>query len=102
MPLLAINASDKLLALCGWVFEYISEPVYQHDPRIFYEKDFHRFIAMFCYLWFQDERSEAANALAQFQAYMRSKDISLAPNPTQLEDIGLTMADVEDFGRKGL
>ncbi len=98
----AINASDKLLALCGWVFEYIFEPVYQHDPRIFYEKDFHRFIAMFCYLWFQDERSEAANALAQFQAYMRSKDISLAPNPTQLEDIGLTMADVEDFGRKGL
>jgi hypothetical protein len=28
--------------------------------------------------------------------------LSLAPNPTQLEDIGLTMADVEDFGRKGL
>ena len=23
-------------------------------------------------------------------------------NPTQLEDIGLTMADVEDFGRTGL
>ena len=25
-----------------------------------------------------------------------------ALNPTQLEDIGLTMADVEDFGRTGL
>ncbi|WOS64264.1 DUF3800 domain-containing protein [Sinorhizobium fredii] len=75
----AVNAHDKLLALCGWVFEYIVEPVYQHDPRIFYRKDFHRFIAMFCYLWFLDERSEAADALAQFQAYMRSKDISQAP-----------------------
>lgn len=75
----AINAHDKLLALCGWVFEYIFEPVYQDDPRIFYQKDFHRFIAMFCYLWFSDDSSEAAAALAQFQAYMRSKDIGKAP-----------------------
>ncbi|WP_309668010.1 DUF3800 domain-containing protein [Tabrizicola sp.] len=75
----AINAHDKLLALCGWVFEYIFEPVYQDNPRIFYQKDFHRFIAMFCYLWFSDENSEAAKALAQFQAYMRSKDIKQAP-----------------------
>lgn len=75
----AINAHDKLLALCGWVFEYIFEPVYKDDPRIFYQKDFHRFIAMFCYLWFQDQRSEAADALTQFQAYMRGKDIRLAP-----------------------
>lgn len=75
----AINAHDKLLALCGWVFEYIFEPVYQDSPRIFYQKDFHRFIAMFCYLWFSDQSSEAAKALAQFQAYMRSKDIGEAP-----------------------
>lgn len=75
----AINAHDKLLALCGWVFEYIFEPVYQDNPRIFYQKDFHRFIAMFCYMWFSDESSEAAKALAQFQAYMRSKDVTKAP-----------------------
>ncbi|WP_206777820.1 DUF3800 domain-containing protein [Leisingera methylohalidivorans] len=75
----AINAHDKLLALCGWVFEYIFEPVYQHDPRIFYQKNFHRFIAMFCYLWFQDENSNAKDALVQFQAFMRSKDIGDAP-----------------------
>lgn len=75
----AISAHDKLLALCGWVFEYIFEPVYQDDPRIFYEKDFHRFIAMFCYLWFMDERSEAKEALAQFQTFMRSKDVKNAP-----------------------
>ena len=75
----AVNAHDKLLALCGWMFEYIFEPVYQDNPRIFYQKDFHRFIAMFCYLWFSDQSSEAAKALAQFQAYMRSKDIGEAP-----------------------
>lgn len=75
----AISAHDKLLALCGWVFEYIFEPVYQDNPKIFYERDFHRFIAMFCYLWFMDERSEAQEALTQFQAFMRSKDASNAP-----------------------
>lgn len=81
----ALNARDKLLALCGWVFEYVFEPVYQDDPRIFYHKDFHRFIAMFCYLWFSDDSSEAANALSQFQAYMRSKDIGKAPNLFEFE-----------------
>lgn len=34
----AINACDKLLALCGWVFEYVFEPVFQDNPSIFYEK----------------------------------------------------------------
>lgn len=86
----AINAHDKLLALCGWVFEYIFEPVYQSDPRIFYRKDFHRFIAMFCYLWFSDERSEAKVALAQFQAFMRSKDISDAPVLFEYESTAIT------------
>lgn len=75
----AINAHDKLLALCGWVFEYVFEPVYQDDPRIFYQKDFHRFVAMFCYLWFQDDSSEARDALSQFQLFMRSKNIDDAP-----------------------
>lgn len=76
----AIRAHDKLLALCGWAFEYIFEPVYQDDPRIFYQKDFHRFIAMFCYLWFMDERSEAKESLSQFQAFMRGKDIRDPPS----------------------
>ena len=75
----AVNAHDKLLALCGWMFEYIFEPVYQDDPRVLYENDFHRFIAMFSYLWFLDKRSEAPEAIRQFQAFMRNKDVSLAP-----------------------
>lgn len=75
----AINAHDKLLALCGWMFEYIFEPVYQNDPRIFYQRDFHRFVAMFAYLWFMDSKSGAPETIRQFQAFMRSKDIAQAP-----------------------
>jgi hypothetical protein len=33
-----VNVNDKLLALCGWFFEYIYEPVYQRDPRLLREK----------------------------------------------------------------
>ncbi len=75
----AISASDKALALCGWVFEYIFEPVYKDDPIVLYRKDFHRFIAMFCYICFMNQRSAAREALFQFQAFMRSKDIRDAP-----------------------
>jgi hypothetical protein len=75
----AVNAHDKLLALCGWIFEYVYEPVIQDDPTIFYQKNLHRFVAMFAYLWCQDARSDAAKVVEQFQRYMRSKDISDAP-----------------------
>ena len=81
----AVNANDKLLALCGWVFEYIFEPVYQHDPKIFYEKDFHRFVAMFCYLWFQSDTSDTKEVLSQFQALMRFKDTKKAPSLFQFD-----------------
>lgn len=76
----AINAHDKLLALCGWVFEYVFEPVFQDDPRIFYEKEFHLFIAMYCYLWFQSDSPEVKTMLAEFQDMMRSKDLAKAPS----------------------
>ncbi len=76
----AINAHDKLLALCGWVFEYVFEPVFQDNPSIFYQKEFHLFIAMYCYLWFQSDSTEVKTTLAEFQDMMRSKDLSRAPS----------------------
>ena len=76
----AINASDKLLALCGWVFEYIFEPVFQDNPSVFYEKEFHLFIAMYCYLWFKSDSPEVKTTLAEFQDMMRSKDLAKAPS----------------------
>ena len=75
----AVNTHDKLLALCGWFFEYIYEPVYQDNPRLLYEKNLHRFVAMYAYLWFSDAGSEAKSAIEQFQRYMRSLDPNDAP-----------------------
>lgn len=74
-----VSVNDKLLALCGWFFEYIYEPVYQDNPRLLYEKNFHRFVAMYTYLWMTDPSSDAKLAIEQFQKYMRSRDPSDAP-----------------------
>jgi hypothetical protein len=54
-----VSVADKLLALCGWLFEYIYEPVYQVDPQLLYEKDFHRFVATYTWMWMTDPSSEA-------------------------------------------
>lgn len=75
----AVNVYDKLLALCGWIFEYIYEPVYQHDPRLLYQKNLHRFVAMFSWLWFNETGGDADEAIRQFQKYMRSRDEADAP-----------------------
>ncbi len=74
-----VSVNDKLLALCGWFFEYIYEPVYQDNPRLLYEKNLHRFVAMYSYLWMTDAGSEAKRAIEQFQKYMRSRDPTDAP-----------------------
>jgi len=74
-----VSVHDKLLALCGWFFEYIYEPVYQDNPRLLYEKNFHRFVAMYTYLWMTDPTSDAKRAIEQFQKYMRSRDPADAP-----------------------
>lgn len=74
-----VSVSEKLLALCGWLFEYIYEPVYQDDPRLLYQKNFHRFVAMYTWLWMTDASSEAERAISQFQKYMRSRDPADAP-----------------------
>ena len=74
-----VSVNDKLLALCGWFFEYIYEPVYQKNPKILYEKNFHRFVAMYSWLWMTNASSEAQRAIEQFQKYMRSRDPADAP-----------------------
>lgn len=75
----AINAHDKLVALCGWIFEYIYAPVVQNDPEIFYEKNLHRFVAMFSWMWFHERGSNAETAVEEFQNYMRTRDPNDAP-----------------------
>jgi hypothetical protein len=75
----AITVHNKLYALCTWFFEYIYEPVYQNDPRLLYEKNFHRFIATYAWLWLYENESQAALAVEQFQRYMRSRNPDDAP-----------------------
>lgn len=74
-----IVAQNKLLALCGWLFEYVYEPVIKYNPKVFYERNLHRFVAMFCYLWIDDQNSDMFTVINEFQQYLRTKDISFAP-----------------------
>jgi hypothetical protein len=74
-----VSVNDKLLALCAWFFEYIYEPVYKDNPRLLYEKNFHRFVAMYTWLWMTDPSSDARHSIEQFQKYMRSRDPDDAP-----------------------
>jgi hypothetical protein len=95
-----VSVHDKLLALCSWFFEYIYEPVFQDNPRLFCEKNLHRFEAMYAWLWMTDSESEARRAIKQFQKYMRSRDPADAPflfdnprppvcteNPIRVDDV---------------
>lgn len=75
----AVNAHDKVVALCGYLFEYLYEPVYQFDPSIFYQKDLHRFVAMYAFTFFTGPDRLGPEALDQFQKYMRSLDEADAP-----------------------
>ena len=86
----ALVAHDKLLALCGWVFEYIFEPVFhKHEPllKLLYAKKFHHFVAMYTYLWFQEKGSAAEKAVCQFQDYIRNLDETKAPLLFEAVDI---------------
>lgn len=83
----SVSVHDKLLALCCQFFEYIYEPVFKDDPWLLYDKNMHRFVAMYAYLWMMDHESEAPRAISEFQTYMRSRDPADAPflfdNPRQ-------------------
>ena len=85
---------DKLLVLCGKVFEYIFEPVFQQDTSLLYAKNLHRFVAMYCYIFFIGPQGE--EAIRQFERFMRTLDPSEAPllfDPSRLADF----ADEDPF-----
>lgn len=71
---------DKLLGLCTKLFEYIYEPVFQDDPALLYNKNLHRFVGMYCYSFFVSGDPAAAQALREFEAFMRTLDPASAPS----------------------
>lgn len=74
-----VVAYDKVLALAGKLFEYIYQPVLQHDPGILYQKGLHHFVANYGYLFFTLDDARGAEALRQFERYMRTLDPTEAP-----------------------
>lgn len=69
----------KRLGLCGKVFEYLYEPVFQRAPEFLYARNLHRFVAMFGFMLHQARDPFTIEALRQFQLFMRSRDVSQAP-----------------------
>jgi len=67
----------KCLGLCGKVFEYLYKPVFQHAPELLYERNLHRFVAMFGLILHQGRDPFTTEALRQFQIFMRSRDLQL-------------------------
>lgn len=71
---------DKVLGLCTKLFEYIYEPVFKDDPRLLYAKDLHRFVGMYCYMFFVSRDPAAERAMREFEAFMRTLDPAAAPS----------------------
>lgn len=90
----AFVLQDKLLVLCGKIFEYIFEPVFQYDPSLLYRKNLHKFVAMYCFIFFQGQ--EAEEAIRQFERFMRTLDPSEAPLLFNADCLG-DIADDDPF-----
>ena len=83
-----VAASNKKYALAGKFFEYIFEPVLAAKNRLFYERDFHKFVAMALYLPFAVGRADATHVFESFQQLVRypgyAKVVNLYP-PIELQ-----------------
>lgn len=92
----AVNVHDKLLALCGWAFEYIYEPVLQGENfKVLAKHDFHKFIAMFLWNWVNVDDSNAKTFITEFQDYMRNLQAWRAP--LLFENTNLNIEDEDPF-----
>lgn len=73
-----VTAYDKKLSLACKFFEYIFEPVLARNNRMFYENDFHKFIATLVYVNFVCSQAAIVDIVTQFER-MRSLDPTDAP-----------------------
>ena len=75
-----LAASNKRYALAGKIFEYIFEPVLAEKNRLFYERDFHKFVAMALYLPVTAGDAFAAHVFESFQQLVRDPGSSQVAN----------------------
>lgn len=74
-----VTAYDKKLSLAGKFFEYVFEPVLARNNSLFYENDFHKFIATFVYMTFRCNEEPIVEIITQFERFMRSLNPQDAP-----------------------
>jgi hypothetical protein len=74
-----VTAYDKKLSLACKFFEYIFEPVLAANNRLFYENDFHKFIATVVYVNFICREVAVGEIVTQFERFMRSLNPADAP-----------------------
>lgn len=71
-----VSISHKKYCLACKFFEYIFEPVLAPRSSIFYHSGFHEFIATFLYFIFTARRTYAEDIFREFEAFIRTKDLS--------------------------
>ncbi len=71
-----VTISNKNFALAGKFYEYVFEPVLRYNNALFYAVGFHRFIATLLYVLFEAKGEHARQILDNFEALMRTKDLS--------------------------
>lgn len=74
-----VTAYDKKLSLACKFFEYVFEPVLARNNSLFYQNDFHKFIATLVYMTFRCNEEPIVEIITQFQRFMRSLNPQDAP-----------------------
>jgi len=70
-----ISVSDKKFALAGQIFEYIFEPILASKNLIFYNLNFHKFIANSLYIGFIVDDRFSKEIFIKFERLMRNKTL---------------------------
>ena len=70
-----VSVSDKKFALSAYFFEYVFEPVLAAKSTIFYQLNFHKYIANVIYISFIGKDEIAQKILTIFEKLMREKKL---------------------------
>ena len=85
-----ISVDNKKFALSGYFFEYIFEPVLENKSTIFYQLNFHKYIANVIYISFVNNDKITNKLLTIFETLIRKKELNY------LDEIIAILHDEED------
>jgi len=75
-----VSISNKKYALACKFFEYIFEPCISENNSLFYNLDFHRYIATQLYVEFVAKATHAEDIFIEFERLMREQDLANIEN----------------------